>query len=115
MPRFVLVLRDNGDEMQALTPEQNQALIAQYWAWTDQIRREGHHLGGEALKVDGLTVRERDGQTVVDGPYAETKESVGGFYIIQAPDLAAAAEIAKGCPAVMYHGSVEVREIHEWD
>lgn len=115
MSRFMLVLHVNNDELRAMTPEQQQTLLQHYMTWTAQLRQEGYYLGGDALKDGELAVHARDGQPVVDGPFAETKESIGGYYEIKATDLAAASEVAKGCPVLTYGGRVEVREIQEWN
>jgi hypothetical protein len=70
-------------------------------------------LGGDPLKGGGTTLRMRGGELVVDGPYAETKESVGGYFLIQAADLAEASDVARGCPILTYGGVVELRELDE--
>ena len=73
-------------------------------------------MAGEALQpvTTATTVRIRDGQAMTtDGPFAETKEALGGFYIIEAADLDEALELAAGCPAATY-GSIEVRPIWEY-
>ena len=114
MPRYMLLLRGGDADAEAsYTPEQVQEIVQRYIAWSDQLRREGRHRGADELKSSGPVVRARNGQVVVDGPYAETKENIGGYYIIEAADEAEAIEVAKGSPALRNGGAVEIREIIE--
>jgi hypothetical protein len=86
-----------------------------YNAFTDDIRARGIFQAGEALTPTSTatTVRIRDGETITtDGPFAETKEALGGFYMIEAADLDEATAIAARIPAAR-HGSIEVRPIWE--
>ncbi|MBV8139707.1 MAG: hypothetical protein JO121_29355 [Deltaproteobacteria bacterium] len=57
--------------------------------------------------------RHAPGKIIVDGPYADSKEAIGGFYIIEASDINEAVEIGKGCPSLTYGGSVEIREVDQ--
>ena len=92
-------------------------LMEEYNRFTKEISDEGVNKGGEALHgvETATTVRIRDGQVAVtDGPFAETKEQLGGFYLIEAEDLDAAIAIAARIPAART-GSVEVRPVVEWN
>jgi hypothetical protein len=112
MAQFMLILR-GGNDASDYTPEQYQGIIQRYFAWSEQLRSEGRFLGGDALENGGRVVR-RDGDQVVDGPFAETKETVGGYYLITAAGLDEAAKIAKGCPILDSGGLVEVRQVSEY-
>jgi hypothetical protein len=84
-----------------------------YDAFTNEVRDRGLLEAGEALHptTSATTVRVRDGQTVTtDGPFAETKEALGGFYLISAKDLDEAIELAAKIPGAV-HGSIEIRPI----
>jgi hypothetical protein len=97
------------------SPDELQAEFPRWFTYTDEIRQSGLHLAGEALQgaETATTVRVRDGETIItDGPFAETKELLGGFYMIDAPDLATAQDWAAKMPNIHY-GSVEVRPIME--
>jgi hypothetical protein len=97
------------------SPEELQAQYPRWFAYTEAIEKSGLHLAGEALQGadTATTVRVRDGETIItDGPFAETKELLGGFYMIDAPDLATAQEWAAKMPNIRY-GTVEVRPIME--
>ncbi len=92
------------------------AEIGAYDAFTKEVRDRGLLVAGEALHpiASATTVRIRDGQTVTtDGPFAETKEQLGGFYMVHAKDLDEAIELAAKIPAAK-HGSIEVRPIFEF-
>lgn len=96
-------------------PEVMQAEMEAYGAFTEDIRARGLMQAGEALEptTTATTVRVQDGRTVTtDGPYAETKEALGGFYLVDARDLDEAIELAARIPAAR-HGAIEVRPIWE--
>ena len=96
-----------------VTEEQNQAEMAEYFALGPSLRERGIEMSGEGLQpiTTATTVRVRDGQALItDGPFAETKEHLGGFYLVDVPDLDAAIEIAQRIPDVR-RGSVEIRPV----
>src|SRR6476620_9105459 len=114
MATFMLLLRHTGDDVRDYTPEELQQMMERYFAWSDQLRREDRNIGGDELKDGGRVIRRQGDQFVVDGPYTETKESVGGYYLIKAADYDDAVAVAKGCPILLYGGIVEVREINDY-
>jgi hypothetical protein len=88
-------------------------VIEEYNAYSQMLRDTGAYAGGEALQPNptATTIRIRDGQTIVtDGPFAETKEGLGGFYLVDARDLDHALELAKACPGAKW-ATVEVRPV----
>lgn len=90
-------------------------VMGDYNAYTEMLRKRGAYLGGEALQpvTTATTVRIRDGETVTtDGPFVETKEALGGFYLVEARDLDEALEFAAACPGAKV-GAIEVRPIME--
>jgi hypothetical protein len=100
----------------ATRPEQDaKQMTAEYMTYTDDIRRSNHYVAGEALMptATASTVRIRNGKLVTtDGPFAETKEQLGGFYLIEATDLNEAIQIAGRIPGAKW-GSIEVRPIRK--
>ena len=111
MSQFMLFIR-NGEEPNQLSPEQIQQAIQRFSAWAKKLREQGQLVAAEKLKDnEGLLLRTRNGQIVVDGPFAETKETIGGYFIVEAGNLAEATEITKECPALTHGGIVELREI----
>jgi hypothetical protein len=97
------------------TPDEQGAVMAAYNAFTEHIRSKNAYLGGEALEptATATTVRVRDGKTLTtDGPFAETKEALGGYYLVEAKDLDEAIDFAARIPGAQ-SGSIEVRPIWE--
>ena len=111
--QFILTLHVQEAGWDQLTPEQQEAGMAAYGAFTQALTDAGALRGvGRLMPSPGArTVRTIGGKTVVmDGPFAETKEQIGGYFIIEAADLEAATAWAARCPAAN-HGVVEVREL----
>ena len=95
-----------------------QGVMDAYFGYSRMLRERGAFKAGEALQpvTTATTIRQQGGEvTTTDGPFAETKEALGGFYLIEAKDLDEALELAAACPAVRYGGSVEVRPIVEFE
>ena len=108
-----LVLIYSEEPAEAPDPAQIGAVMTEYNAYTDMLRERGALVAGEALQptATATTVRVRDGQTMTtDGPFAETKEALGGFYLIEAKDLDEALALGGACPGAKW-GSIEVRPI----
>ena len=108
-----LVLIYSEEPADAPDPAQIGAIMTEYNAYTDMLRERGALVAGEALQptATATTVRVRDGQTMTtDGPFAETKEALGGFYLIEAKDLDEALALGGACPGAKW-GSIEVRPI----
>jgi len=94
-------------------PAEWERTMGEYNAYTAMLRERGAYRGGEALEpvTTATTIRVRDGETLMtDGPFAETKEALGGFYLVEAADLDEALELAAACPGARY-GSIEVRPV----
>jgi hypothetical protein len=115
--RYALLIYANEQDWANQTEEQSQVQFQEYMAFTKDIVDRGIQKSGEALQPTptATTVRVRDGETLTtDGPFAETKEQLGGFYIVEAKDLDEAIEIATRIPDVR-SGSIEVRPVMELD
>lgn len=105
MNEYLFIYR--GGEM-SHEPAVREQTMRKWGAWFTKLRADGHLKSpGQPLERAGKVVR---GASVTDGPYAETKEVVGGYSIVTATDLAQAVELAKGCPLHDAGGSVEVRQ-----
>jgi hypothetical protein len=112
--RYLLLIYTR-ESTEAVPDEVTQNEQAAYGAFTADIRERGIFQAGEALEPTSTatTVQIRDGRTITtDGPFAETKEALGGFYMIEVKDLDEAIELAARIPAAQ-HGSIEVRPIME--
>ena len=94
-----------------LSPEEIQNKLARFTAWFDQLESEGKCKSGHPLANDGRIVAGRN--LVTDGPFAEPKEAIAGFFISRADSLEQAVELARGCPGLEYGQTVEVRPIRE--
>ncbi|MEU4218341.1 YciI family protein [Actinoplanes sp. NPDC026623] len=114
--RYLLLIY--GEESTgAPDPAEAEQVMNEYWAYSKAINEAGASPGGEALQDSrtATTVRVKGGERVVtDGPFAETREVLGGYYLIDVPNLDAAIDWAAKCPGAKY-GSVEVRPIMEFD
>ena len=111
MTQYMILIYENEAEYLGLTPEQTQQIFALHTRFYEQATERGATiLGGNALEPTSTATTVRN-DIVTDGPFAETKEVLGGYYLIDARDLDHALEIAKLCPAPF--GGVEVRPI--WD
>ncbi len=111
--KYLCLIYDNENAWKTMTKEQGEAMMGEYFAFTDGIKKSGHYVAGEALKPTqtASTVRVRQGKiSTTDGPFAETKEQLGGYYLIEAKDLNDAIQVASRIPAAKT-GSVEVRPI----
>jgi hypothetical protein len=113
MSEFVYLFRIEAEAQQKAmgTPEQAQRSLQVWLAWMRELEAKGHIKNpGQPLAPDGKVVRGSK-KSVTDGPYVEVKDLVAGFIIIEARDLAQAAELATGCPMLDGGGSVEVRPV----
>ncbi len=102
---------------QNMTADERGAYMQGYMDFTKDISEKGHMVAGDALEpvATATSVRVRDGKVLTtDGPFAETKEQLGGYYLIEANDLDTATEIASRIPSAK-HGTIEVRPIMVWD
>ena len=115
--KYALLIYASEQDWANQSEEESQAQFQEYMTFTKDIVDRGIYKGGEALQpiATATTVRVRDGETLTtDGPFAETKEQLGGFYLIEAKDLDEAIEIAGRIPDVR-RGSIEVRPVMEVD
>ena len=111
--KYLCLIYENESNWGTMPKEQTDAAMGEYFAFTDDIKKSGHLLGGDALHptASATTVRVRNGKvSTTDGPFAETKEQLGGYYLIEAANLDAALEWAAKCPGART-GTVEVRPI----
>ncbi len=111
--RYLCLLYDNEVAGNELWEKEGDKIMAEYFAFTEDITRSGHYVGGEALQpvATATTIRVRSGKLqTTDGPFAETKEQLGGYYLIDASDLNEAIQIASRIPACRT-GSIEIRPI----
>ena len=113
--RYLLMIAGDESQFATATAEQGAAMTAEYAEYTKAMADRGVLQGGERLRPtgDATTVRVRNGETLsTDGPFAETKEQLGGYYLIEARDLNDALQVASRIPGARL-GSIEVRPVME--
>src|ERR1700675_1945008 len=111
--QYLLLIYGNESAMLSASKEMAGQMMAAYAAYTEAMQKAGAYIGGNRLQPasTATTVRAPGGKSsVLDGPYAETKEQLGGYYLIEAADLDAALSWAARCPGAGY-GAIEVRPI----
>jgi hypothetical protein len=113
--RYLCLIYGDENRWEQMTKPDMDKVFGEYIAFTEDIKRSGHHLAGEPLQPTrtATTVRVRnDRVSATDGPFAETKEQLGGYYLVEAKDLNEAIQIASRIPGART-GSIEVRPIME--
>jgi len=115
MPNYMLFLHVNPDQPRPSSPDEALAITKTYVAWTDRARAEGRLRAGHKLTSDaGKIMQSKGGRTsITDGPFAESKDVIGGFWMISAKDYDEACRVAESSPHLGYGGRIEVREIDE--
>jgi hypothetical protein len=111
--KYLCLIYDDENVWQQMPKAESDAYMGEYFAFTEGIRQSGHYVAGEALQPvsTATTVRIRNGKlSTTDGPFAETKEQLGGFYLVEARDLNEAIQVAAKIPSARI-GSIEVRPI----
>lgn len=113
MADFMLLLYDKEGDFTDMSPEDMQQIIHEYVAWGDRLEAEGRLVGREKLEDGtGRVLRREGGETrVLDGPFSEAKEVVGGYFTVCAESWDEAVEIGRSCPHVGYGGMVEIRRV----
>lgn len=114
MKDFMLIFLGSDYEELGLSPEQMQERMGRWFAWNTKMQEAGISKVGEALHSGGKRVS-GENRTVTDGPFVESKELIGGFYVVRARDYDHAIEIAQDYPDYDLGGAVEVREVVVFD
>ena len=115
--KYLCLIYDEEKAMAGMSKAEGDAFMGEYFAFTEGIKKSGHYVGGNALQPVGTatSVRVRGGKmSTTDGPFAETKEQLGGYYLIEAKDLNDALQVAAKIPSAKL-GTVEVRPIQEFN
>lgn len=107
---YLLIFRGTHWD-KGLSPEQIQQATGEFMAWFERLTREGTAKTGQPLEHHGKVVSGRKGRAVADGPFAESKEAIGGYFLLQVRDIDEAVAIAQQCPILEYGATVEVRPV----
>ena len=115
MAQYMLLLHQGPGNMADLPREKMMEVVKRYYTWSTTMREKGKIVGGEKLSAGGVRhIKVKDGKPVAsDGPYAEAKDVIGGYFVIEAKDAAEAESIARDCPHLAVSGTnwVEIRPI----
>jgi len=109
MAKFMYLFRSNAGAYQPISPEQMQQVMNSWIEWKNRLEKSGNIVQlGDRLDRTGKVVKGK-ARAVTDGPYVEVKDFIQGYMVVEADDIDHAVELAGGCPALDYEGSVEVR------
>lgn len=115
MPDYLLLLHESPELFANISPDEMQRVIAKYGEWRSKLGSAGKLTGGNKLRDDAgriIEPRSRGGRVDVrDGPFTETKDVIGGYFIIRAADYDEAVAVSRDCPHLMFGGRIELREI----
>lgn len=112
--QYLLMCCIDEKAWEALPRQRRDAVMQQYGEWADDLRQRGQYLAGAKLQpvASATTVRSKNGKpTVVDGPFAETKEQLGGYHLLECEDLDEALACARRVPTIAVGGTIEVRPL----
>ena len=110
MSSFLILLHEIN-MMPELSPEEMQAMISRYKAWGERLRAAGSYLGSGKLESTGRVMREEAGKIrISDGPFTETKDVLGGYFLVQAESYEHALDLCQGSPHLDF-GTIEIRRL----
>lgn len=117
MSQFMLLLHEDPKVFSEISPNEIQTIVQEYSAWREKLQTAGRLVDGQKLKDEGgREMSQANGDvSVVDGPYSEAKEVIGGFFIISAADYGEAVDICRDCPHLKYGRRIEIREVDQID
>jgi hypothetical protein len=110
-PHGCLLIFRGSEWYKGLSPDEMQEIATRWKAWFDRLKSEGKAIAGNPLEHQGKVISGKNGRTVVDGPFAESKEAVGGYFLLTVRTLEEAVAIAQECPGLPYGAVVEARPI----
>ena len=109
MTKFMYLFRSYPESYRSLSPDEMQRALQKWVDWKAGLEKNGHIVSfGERLAVTGKVVRGKS-KTVTDGPFAEVKDIIQGYLVVQAESIDQAAQLASGCPVLDFDGTVEIR------
>ncbi len=107
---YMLIFRGN-DWCKGLSPEEMQKVSGDWMAWFQRLSEAGKCTAGAPLEPEGKLISGKGGKIVADGPFAESKEAIGGYFLLNVPSFDEALAIAKQCPGLPYGVQVELRPV----
>jgi hypothetical protein len=109
---YMLIFRGN-DWHKGLSPEEMQQVANDWMAWFKRLTEQGKAVAGNPLAPEGKIVSGKNGRVVADGPFAESKEAIGGYFLLKVDSLDEAVAIAQQCPGLPHGAKIEVRPVME--
>ncbi len=114
MKKYLLLLHDDIERMQNISPKEMQELVNAHMIWANKLAESGHLISGEGLEEKSVRITGKD-SVVKDGTFLESKEIIGGFYYLQAKNINEVTELAKECPCHLWGGVTEIRPIMNYE
>lgn len=114
MKKFLLLLHEDMEAMSKLSPKEMEELGNSHMVWASKLAESGHLISGDGLHEKGVQISGKD-CVVKDGTYLESKEIIGGYYLLQAKNIDSVIELAKECPCHLWGGTTEIRPIMEME
>lgn len=114
MKKFLLLLHEDIEKLNEFSSKEMQQLVDAHMKWADSLAAAGHLISGDGLQEKSVLISGKD-CIIKDGPHLESKEIIGGYYLLQADDLKTAVQLAKECPTHLYGGTTEIRQIMEME
>ena len=114
MKKFLLLLHEDMEVFENLSPKEMEALAKSHFEWAQKLHEQGLLISGDGLEPSGILIKGKE-STIKDGPYMESKEMIGGYYLLQAESIEEVVEIAKSCPCHHWGGTTEVRAIMDYE
>lgn len=114
MKKFLLLLHEDIEQMKTLSPKEMGELTKAHMNWATNLAESGHLISGDGLNEKGVLISGKD-SVIKDGPYMESKELIGGYYLLQADNMDTVLELARDCPCHIWGGTTEIRPIMEME
>ncbi|MTI29937.1 YciI family protein [Xanthovirga aplysinae] len=114
MKKFLLLLHEDVERMQNLSSKEMEELVKSHTAWANKLGEQGYLLSCDGLDERGVQIKGRE-SIIQDGPYIESKEMIGGYFLLKAKELDHVVEIAKECPCHLWGGTTEIRPIMDYE
>lgn len=114
MKKFLVLLHEDVETMKSLSPRDMEEITQAHMAWAEKLVANGHFISGDGLQENGALIIGKD-CIIKDGPYLETKEIIGGYYLLHAENLETVVALAKECPCHLWGGTTEIRPIMEME
>ncbi|MEL6592834.1 MAG: YciI family protein [Bacteroidota bacterium] len=114
MKKYLLLLHEDVQQLQALSPKEMGEIVQAHMLWTEQLAQSGNLIAGEGLEEKSVLITGKEA-VVKDGTFLEAKEMIGGFYYLQANNMDEVIALAKSCPCHLWGGTTEIRPIMEYE